>query len=163
MSEVRVSVNGVEVGSIPTFQYLELRSRTKRDWRVYRAQLGIVLKVIVNLTAYTIIGMPVSLVAMLVLCVMTPGMIANVVTTMAGYSPEQIEEFVGMVTSQSAVISACALILGCLSAKSVRRFVGFRNAFTAESDRLLRVELGVSASGPVHAYEYVDGNPNREL
>jgi len=158
MSEVRVSVNGVEVGSIPTFQYLELRSRTKRDWRVYRAQLGIV-----NLTAYTIIGMPVSLVAMLVLCVMTPGMIANVVTTMAGYSPEQIEEFVGMVTSQSAVISACALILGCLSAKSVRKFVGFRNAITAESDRLLRVELGVSASGPVHAYEYVDGNPNREL
>lgn len=163
MSYVRVSVNGVHVGSLSTAQYQELRSRPKHDLRVYGAQLVVVCKVLMNLAAYTVVGLPITLVALLVLCVVTPGMVANVVSTVGEYSPEQIEGFVRVVTSGAAAVTCLTLILGCLFSAAARKLIGFRDAFKDESDRLLRVMLEVSASGPVQAFEYVDGDPIREV
>lgn len=158
---VHVLINGVEAGSLPLAQYEEIRRQPKRDVRVYCSQLVVIVKVISNILAYAFFGLPVAMCAMLILCLMTPGVIADTVQVLSAYTPQQVENAVRLFVTFAATVSFVAIIIGAMMSRGVRKQLGCEDAFATESDRRLRVFLGISTTGPIHVYERSESQPSQ--
>lgn len=160
---VHVLINGVEAGSLPSAQYEAIRRQPRRDVRVYCSQLIVIVKVVFNILTYGFLGIPVAMCAMLILCLMTPGLIADTVQGLSAYTPQQVENAVRLFVSYAATVSFVAVLVGAMMSRGVRKQMGFEDAFAAESNRRLRVFLGISTTGPIDVYEKVESQPSQQV
>ncbi len=150
---VHISINGVEAGSIPAEQYHALRRQPMRDRNVWLLQLRVLLTTGLKLAANVVLTLPAFFLAGLAMLAWDQTELVQVIRTLQTATPEQIASDISTLLYWGAICYGYSAALGCVW-KPIRKYLGLRDCFAEESDRLIRVAIGATAVGPLKAYEY---------
>lgn len=150
---VHISINGVEAGSISAEQYHALRRQPLRDRNVWLLQARVLLSAAVKLAGNVLLTLPAFFLAGLAMLAWDQAVLVQVIRSLQAATPEQIASDISTLLYWGAVVYGYSSALACVL-KPIRKYLGLRDCFAEESDRLIRVAIGATAVGPMKAYEY---------
>jgi hypothetical protein len=149
---MRISINGVEAGTMSADVYREIYRKPFRERSTYLAQFSVVL----NASAWTLIYALSLLPALFAMgaaaLAFSPGQIAGLVIEWRSASPESVEAAVHLFIVFGWFLSTIVTVLAALMSPGIRSRLGWRNVFRADADYRVRQILEVTSEGYVAAY-----------
>lgn len=146
----RVSVNNVEVGSIPTQQLLALKKEAKRDWKLYLNQTLNYLYTSYSIVINIIQNIPkIWFAVALLLAIFDSNSITNIIALIQSNNADQNKDFFIYLLNRSALLSTMVFIISfSFSGGSLEKY-GFENKFERYVARKLMKILEVPALGEI--------------
>jgi len=140
-----VLVNDVRVGQLSDDTYARYEKAVHEDWRVYRAQLANLAKVVARAAEMLLFAVPISLVWIgLAIVLIDPVAAASVVEALRA---APAAELIGAVERSLSFVTFIFVIVMILFAALASPRLGYVNQFTRELNFVVRRHVRVAAEG----------------
>jgi len=145
---LRVSVNGIEVGSLPEGLYEEIRKDVRRNkWLYVRQGFSFLNAILVVLSRFLAYAAILSVLFSMLVAVASPDTTATVWAALMKATPDQVANgFRSMAGLVLFVTGLCMLAMLCLKGFS---YFGAVDVFQREINHYVRTVLEVPSEGPM--------------
>ncbi len=148
-SIARIYVNNIEVGTLMTSQYQDIRKQAFEDWRLYVLQSLNIIGVLLHLCIQVIRGIPMLWFLGAVLFELTaPAEAASVLKQLLQLQPTAQAHYLGQLLWETGLMSLCLVVLP--SVLGALRVPGYLNVFDLAINRKIREILEVPAEGTMN-------------
>lgn len=136
----RVSVNHVEVGSIPLQQFLDMKKEAKRDWKLYLSQTLNYLYTVYRIAISIIQNIPMVWFAVaFLMALFDQQSITTIIEIVQSSNAEQIKDGFIYILGLSTVLSSIATSASIILTRGLTKY-GFINKFDRSvANRLMKL------------------------